>query len=251
MKTLSFAIVIIFLLSSCSKVMYIPNSLNVPLFNEKKEFKANISINDYQVAYAVTNHIGLMANGYVRSSSFSDGSVSSSNLNYSSTRNLLEGGIGYFKPISEGFVYETYFGGGIGNLTYNGLEYGGTSGVDYKYSANFNRLFIQPSIGFTNDIIDVSFSARIVRLAFNNIKTENYTPQMLIDEQINDLDKTNFFFIEPALTFRIGYKWGKFQTQIAYSNKMNAEPLNYQKFSFNLGLHIDISPRFKVAKQNN
>lgn len=246
MKTIVFTIILVCILSGC-KVMYIPNAINVPLFNQKNEFKANIGINDFQAAYAVTNNIGLMANGYVKTSNFSDGS-GSTGLNYSTSRNLFEGGIGYYKPLSEGFVFETYVGGGAGSLTFNGNDGSTSSGTSYKYSTNFNRFFIQPSIGYTHDIVDVAFSIRVARLGFNGVSTD-YTSQMLIDNQINDLDKTNFFFMEPALTFRVGYKWGKFQTQILYSNKVNAEPLNYQKFCFNLSLHINISPRFKAKTQ--
>lgn len=249
MKTSALLIFAILILSSCSKVMYMPNTINAPLFNERNEFKANVSMNNFQAAFAPASHFGIMANGYTRSSNYSSGG-SSSDINYSSSRNLFEGGIGYFNTLSEGFVYEIYGGGGVGSLTYNGDQmYSGTGNVIYKYSADFSRFFIQPSIGFSHDIVDVSISARIVRLSFNNIRTENYTQQMLINEDIYNLDQSDYFFIEPALTFRVGYKWCKFQTQLLYSNKLNLETLNYKKFTVSAGLQIDIAPRFKTNKQ--
>jgi hypothetical protein len=246
MKTLILAIITLLLLTSGCKVMYIPNSLNVPLFVEKNEFKANIGFYDYQLAYSVTKNIGLMANGYVRNSLFSG----SSDLNYSSSRNLFEGAIGYFKTLDKDVVFETYAGGGAGKLSFNGSQDVWEDNSNYKYSANFNRFFIQPSIGYVQDMMEVAFSARLARLSFNNIKTENYTQQMLLEDDIYNLDKTNYFFIEPALTFRVGYKWAKFQTQIVYSNKINEEPLNYQRFCLKVGLTIHIAPRFKSPKQN-
>jgi hypothetical protein len=247
MKHILLVLIATLIISTSCKVMYIPNSLNVPLFNEKHEFKANVGFYDYQLAYSLTKNIGLLANGYVRNYNFL-GSSGTSDLNYSTSRNLFEGGIGYFKTLGEGFIYETYIGAGKGKVAYNGLENGISSGGTYNYSADFQRFFIQPSIGFSQDIVDVAFSLRVVDLSFNHVKTD-YTQQMLVDDNINGLDQVNFIFIEPAITFRIGYKWGKFQTQLVYSNKMNAEPLNYQKFCFNIGLSINIAPRFRNIKK--
>jgi len=227
--------------TSC-KVMYVPNMVNVPLFKEKNEFRGTVSLSDYQFAYAPGKNIGLMANGYIRNSSFSSLSE------YSTSRNLFEGGVGYFKPLSEGFVFETYAVGGVGNLSYNYTDTYNSGTQENKYSTSFTRFFLQPSIGYTNDFVDVAFSTRIVQLGFNNVKYEGYTTQDLKDEEILNLDKTKYYFIEPTFTLRLGYKWCKIHLQAIYSNKVNIEPLNYQKFTVNFGLHINIAPRLNKSK---
>ncbi len=239
-KTILFLSLII-LATSC-KVMYVPNMVNVPLFKEKNEFRGTVSLSDYQFAYAPIKNIGLMANGYVRNSSFT-------NLaNYSTSRNLFEGGVGYFKPLNEGFVFETYAVGGVGNLNYNNSDTYNSNTTNNKYSAGFTRFFIQPSIGYTNDFVDIAFSTRIVQLGFNSVKYDGYTAQDLEKEEILNLDKTKYYFIEPTFTIRLGYKWCKIHLQAIYSNKVNIEPLNYQKFTMNFGLHINIAPRLNKSK---
>lgn len=251
---LFYIIALPFFFAGCSKVMYVPNSINVPLFKEKNEFRSTISFTDYQFAYAVSKNIGLMVNGYIKNTDYSTTDIinsgySTTSSTYTTSRNLIEGGIGYFSPLDEGFIFEAYGGGGMGSLAYNYYDDNSNPNpTSNKYSTNFSRLFIQPSIGYTNDLVDVAFSARIVQLGFNTIKTENYSDVMLKDEQIYNLDKTRYYFIEPAITLRLGYKWAKIQLQALYSNKINAEPLNYQKFSFNVGIHINLSPRFKNSK---
>lgn len=242
MKTRTIVFLSFIIFATSCKVMYVPNMVNVPLFKEKNEFRGTVSLWDYQFAYAPAKNIGLMANGYVRNSSFSD------ITNYSTSRNLFEGGIGYFNNLNEGFVFETYVVGGVGNLSYNNSDIYTTPTVDKKFTTGFTRFFIQPSIGYTNDFVDVAFSTRIVKLGFNSIKNDGYTAQDLKDENILDLDKTNYYFIEPTFTVRMGYKWCKIHLQAVYSNKVNFEPLNYQKFSFNFGLHINIAPRLNKSK---
>lgn len=243
MKNRTILLISLIIFATSCKVMYVPNMVNVPLFKEKNEFRGTVSLSDYQFAYAPGKNIGLMANGYVRNSSFTTFSD-----DYSTSRNLFEGGVGYFKPLSEGFVFETYAVGGVGNLSYNNDYTDGSAPTTNKYSTQFTRFFLQPSIGYTNDFIDVAFSTRIVQLGFNNVKYEGYGIQDLKDENIFELDKTKYYFIEPTFTIRLGYKWCKIHMQAVYSNKVNIEPLNYQKFTMNFGLHINIAPRLNKSK---
>lgn len=234
-------------------MMYVPNMVNVPLLKEKNELRATVSISDYQFAYSATENIAFMLNGYIKNTSVSN-SGSYSGSDYSTSRNLVEGGIGYFKPLTEDFIFETFVGGGIGKFAYNNTYnssyiYTGTSGSTNKtYSANFTRYFVQPSIGYSIDFIDFAFSTRIIQLGFNNINNVGYSDSDLRDENLSSISNTTYYFIEPALTLRLGYKWGKVHMQAVYSNKINSEELNYQQFTMNVGLHINIAPRFNKSK---
>ena len=53
---------LILLIQGCA-LMYFPNMQNVPLLKDKHELKSTIGISNYQVAYSITQHIGIMLNG--------------------------------------------------------------------------------------------------------------------------------------------------------------------------------------------
>jgi len=221
--------------------MYIPNTENVPLMTEKGDVKINISTTNVQASYAVTDNIAVMANGYRRQSTWSDASDSIDSWEYTSNRFLAEGGIGYYKVISENFIFETYGGGGFGQVGFDYFD------VDYdienNFSANFSRFFVQPNIGYKNDFFEFAISSRISGLKFSGIKT-NYSLDDLIDSEVYQIDAPIYFFFEPAITFRLGYKWAKLHFQTIYSNKLNIEPLNYRKLGINVGIYIDISKAY-------
>src|ERR1044072_8929111 len=84
---LSLAAMPLALLSSCATTMYTTNAVNVPLLKEKGEVKINATQNDLQAAIAVSDNIGIMANGYYKNY---DGSN-----NYKHGGSMGELGIGY------------------------------------------------------------------------------------------------------------------------------------------------------------
>ncbi len=49
-------------ISSC-KNMYVPNGQNVSFMEEKGDIKANLGTKNIQVAYGITDHLGVMAKG--------------------------------------------------------------------------------------------------------------------------------------------------------------------------------------------
>ena len=183
--------IIIFILSyvlltqSC-KIMYTPNMQNVPLFKEKNELQATISTNNYQTAYAVSDHIGIMVNGQYKKPTWS---LTSGNTkyNYESKKTLIEGGVGYFSSVKKLGVFEIYGGGGVGNVSFN-RSYSDTTGgpsTSYnRYSAKTKCFFVQPSIGLRVDNVDLAFSMRLVGLKFSNIDTSGYKKAVLVE---NDL----------------------------------------------------------------
>lgn len=240
-----FLLVAVCVFASSCKNMYIPNMHNVPMLQEKNEFRATASAYNYQTAYAVSNHIGVLANGYYRPSNWT---ITSGDLEneYKSDRFLLEGGMGYFGKIDEGVVADCYGGGGFGNVEYNWDLYDqGVLDDEQRLSANMTRFFVQPSIGYTIDFVDVAFSTRFAALKFNNLKTVNYTTEELIAQNLYKIDQPLYLFLEPAFTLRFGFKYIKFHLQTIYSGKLNSEPLNYKFVVVNTGIHINIAGRFK------
>jgi len=71
---LSFILIIHLVIVGCAPVYYAPNAHNVPLFSEKNEATISASYavldnpgpmtgTDLQLAIAVSDHVGIMANG--------------------------------------------------------------------------------------------------------------------------------------------------------------------------------------------
>lgn len=202
----------------CAPV-YVPTVINQPLFKEKGDFKASlhggISGWDLQSAYAVTDHIGIMAQG------------SFENFNSDETDNYHhhifgEVGGGYFKALGEFGRLEAYGGAGIGKINVlNGSGYA----QDYS-DAILGKVFIQPGIGIASDYVDLSFAPRIV-WAF------------IQDES----DYRNRVFFEPAITGKVGYKKVKGVLQVGFSAPIGKTALDfaYQPFIISFGIQTDLN----------
>jgi hypothetical protein len=230
--------------SSCN-IMYKPNMQNVALLKEKGEVKATISSANAQVSYALTDNIGIMANGAFGSSNWNT-SLGTYQYKNTSNRFLGEAGLGYFTPLSDEFMFEVYGGGGFGKVSLDiESSFDGQLLGSSRYSADNIKLFLQPAIGTSTDNVDFAFSARITALKFNNIDTLNYTSDLLRSRRIYDIHQPTFIFVEPGATLRFGYKYLKFHMQVFYSLNTNAYDLNYRRTNVNMGLTFNIANRFK------
>ena len=234
---------------SC-KVMYVPNAQNVPLMKEKNDLKASVGLEDVQVAYAVTDNIGVMANGFYKKSDWTITSGTRNNK-YFSSRTLFEGGVGYFKPLSGNTVFETYAGGGMGHVQYNyDLMDDGALQEANEFGVNMVRFFIQPAIGVQKETFGFAFSSRFAGVSFAEPDTLNYTPAQLAEEDIDNLSGDLYMFIEPCLTIRAGIPYAQFQAQLYYNYKITGNTLNHRRLGLNLGVFINVDSFYKDAEQN-
>lgn len=211
-------------LSSCSTV-YIPNSQNIPLFQEKNQAAASVGLAmgdqstglDLQAAYAVTDHIAVMGNAYFGSvvedwvsSADTTGTIiaEGQNIPY---RNF-EFGVGYFTKLgSSNGIFEVYGGWGIG---------GPQNTVDpiREFYRN-NHFFLQPNIGGRLGAVDLAFSTRL-----------NYVLWPEFSEVL----------VEPGLTLRFGWEKVKFQMQGVLSFPLDGA---YNEIVYDLG---DSFPGYEV-----
>jgi hypothetical protein len=213
---------IILLLASCTPA-YVPNTLNTPLMSNKGEIQvgANVGLSgfDPQASFAVTDHVGLMLNGSFRNST-SDSSDSFHKHVF------LEGGCGYFTKIGSIGRFETF--GGYG---FSKLQAYSENGIWASYAdATCNRIFIQPAIGIATKVFDGSFATRMV----------------MVDMHQADMQNTGFF-LEPALTLKLGYKYVKGMLQFGLSFPLNSEVIdfNYQPFLFSVGLQATLKRTYE------
>jgi hypothetical protein len=225
------------LFCSCSTNTYVSNTVNVPLFKEKGEIKANIDQNDLQVAVAIDDHWGVMANGFYKAY---DGEEY-----YSHSGRLGELGLGYFTPLkNKNLIFETYVGGGMGSVskkvTYTNND---NAEITNSFNARGARAFIQPGIGYSNQYFDAAFSPRFSFVKYTRFSSTGFSQEELAKDYLeNDRILNGFYtFAEPALTLRAGYRFIKLQGQYGLTMKMSGGNLRYQSMFGNIGLAFDIA----------
>jgi hypothetical protein len=220
------------LLNSCITV-YIPNTINTPLFSDKGEFAGSIAGGssgiDIQAAYAVTDKFAVMVN-YSNSQQSDDYSSTSPSQDdsYIHNHNMLEAALGYYSVPNKWLNFEIFGGYGYSSVY--------SKNDDYYYTNNdtveggFGRFFLQPSMGIISNYVDLAFTPRIVMVNF--------------DGKINNsVNKTGSgVFIEPNLTLKLGFKQFKFFTQFGFSYKINSSGYNfdYQPFMFSIGAQVTL-----------
>lgn len=202
---------------------YVPTTLNVPTFSNKGEFQAKLlggtNGGDIQLGFAPTKHLGVMLNA-----SASDDTEESTQFK----RNTLEIGAGYFVNRTGRLVFEAMGGLGTGNL--QGVF---TSDLGDYFSDDvvYSKIFIQPAIGYTTDVIDISLATRISIIEL----TPSNAPEVI--EPIA--------FFEPALTLGLGFRWLKLQAQVGISAPFDESiKYTYTPLILNLGLAARVGKKF-------
>lgn len=179
----------------------------------------------------MTKNIAIMANGGLFIPSDLD------NGNGGSGK-FFEVGAGYFQPIEENFVFETYgiigFGGVENHLPSTRDDHPSTKG---DISANIFRIGIQPNFGYKSKYFSAAISSRIVNLSYSNIKGD------LIFENENQLNylknNSSNFLIEPALTIKGGLEKVKLQVQYGFSLNLSNSDFKQDKSFLTIGLNFN------------
>lgn len=246
-------------LASCSRDIYVPNQVNAPLLKEKNELKANLSLSNWQAAYAITDNIAVMVNGqYVTRGIFFDDDNDTDNddlfIDKNTRGGVIEGAVGFFKPIDtrKRMIFDVYAGYGNGAFktldgNFNSTE-PGTSPVGYTLRTHFNKFFVQPAIGFSHKVVEASFTSRFSLVKFYNQSMganvfENDENRRLNFMRISE-DLRPFF--EPAFTIKAGYRYVKWFGQLMFSVPMNDETYSgydvneyFQPVSLTMGVSLN------------
>lgn len=237
--------VMVISISSC-KIMYVPNGQNVPLMEEKGDIKANLGAKDLQVAYGITNNLGVMVNGYYNKN---DWSVTSGDLEnkYLSARSLVEGGLGYYTAFGNNGRFEVFGGAGFGSVKHNyDLYDASTLDESNSYKASMMRYFLQPAIGVQSENVGLAFSTRVAGVTFSTKETVGYTQQTLIDEGLHELEDNMFIFLEPAVTFRVGFQYVQVEFQPYYNLQVSGPTsINAKDLGLNFSIYLSIDDFFK------
>lgn len=223
-------LLIFVLASSCGPVYYVPNTQNVPVMKNEGQTNLSIGINssestdgyDFQGAYALTDKIAVQLNtDWVKASDESS----------KGSGHFVEFGAGYYKKLSQKFVFETY-----GLLGFGSLKYEDNYDSPQEISAKFTRIGLQPSISFSSKYFIASLSTRIAHLNYNGVSGNYYDVDYL---KANN----SHWLIEPALTLQGGFENVKFQLQFQISDNLT-DPNFIQDYSlFSLGLKVNLNPK--------
>jgi hypothetical protein len=226
----------IILLNCCTTQMYVPNAINAPLLRERGEVQVVVTQNDLQAAVGLNRNFGIMANGFYK--------------NYVAENNYVHGGMlgevgfGYFKNLDRRFVFESFLGAGAGNV-YKQKEF--RNGSDELYTARFKaqaaRFFIQPDFGFRSKVTDLVLSSRFSFVKYTRFNGGNYPMEELERDYLDHDHLTGplFMFAEPALTWRLGYKYVKFQFQTGMTINMTGNNIRYAKNFSSFGVIINVT----------
>lgn len=211
-------------LAACSPVFYSPSSQHVPLLTDENELAVSggyVGAESAEgmalkAAYAVSPNWALMAGG-----SLYFGGEDNNNAK-SGSGGFVEAGAGYFKQVSEKFVFETYgllsYGGMNNRFPQSVVDYPNTDG---KINADIFGVGIQPSFGFKSRFFDAALSLKANRINYMNIRgnliTQNADQETAGSQQTYLSDHRGNFLLEPALTLRGGLEYLKLQLQTGVS----------------------------------
>lgn len=216
---------------SC-KTVYAPNALNVPLFQEKGEVKATLATNNLQIAAAVSEHIGIMANGFVNNHANSDRSFKNEGKG-------IEFGLGYFDHTEERLTYETYAGMGWYNVRIR------ESDNAKMFEANATKYFVQPAIGWVSPFFEVAVSPRFSIIKYAKPTITGYTPAEQTEDYYDIVNQKAHVFVEPTLILRSGYRFVKVQAQFGRSAKLSRNDIHYDRNIGSVGVIFDIAKWYR------
>lgn len=227
--------------------MYVPNSQNVPMLEEKGDIKVEIGVKDLQVAYGISDHLGIMVNGYYNKNDWSISSGTFENKYYP-TRLLLEGGLGYYTTLTDNAIFEVYGGAGYGSVNYDyDLVDNGILTETNTFGVDMMRVFLQPAVGFQSESFGFAFSTRFSSVNFSNIDSVGYSPLELEYEGLHELEDDMFLFTELAMTVRFGFKYAQLELQPYYNHQLSGPTsLYYRHFGLNMGVYLSIDEFFKM-----
>ena len=264
MKNIFFLSALAFVLlfsASCNRYYYKPNAVNAPMFTDGNQFHVagagmirtdeddindgNSYFFDVQAAYSPIKHLGIIAN--YSTWAFRPNTINFASGNVDADAHLAEVGVGGYLVAGQKkakLVGDLYVGGGGGNLR---------SDVDMKV----RRLFLQPGIGMRHAVVDVGFNLRISNVKYMDLDDNGRGMAYLQDKRLYDInrnrriDEGSYFFLEPAVTVRTGYKFIKAQFQWGFANEVSTIPWNYNGARFTIGLHFSLEDALQMGKASS
>jgi hypothetical protein len=205
-------LIVVLISMSCTDIYHRPAAHNVPHFTgrNQKDINAVIlpSVQYLQGGYSFTDNILGIIN-------FKNYSLLESNKEWYNKELFVETGIGYYSQENEKTTTEIIATAGYGRLKFR--DWNSTDGPSYakEFSTYNSKFALQPSISTR-----WKWGQAILSSKLSNINFHKHEGRMLNDTLMFKsilLEKTSFFYLEPATTFRFGSGWARFQLQMQVS----------------------------------
>jgi hypothetical protein len=234
-------------LIGCSPAYYKPTIMNMPNFEEKQEVflaidatpsKQTVKLS-LQAAYAITNHLAIQGNYMESSNGISYGRESRIRCQVKRNLSFGEYAVGYFTQKNHFETFSIFGGYGLGSVE---NIYEQNKG---KSSADFTKLFIQSSVGFREEDIELVGSFKLANLKYTN-QNENYV-------DANDIENfkalnNSMPILETGWLFRVGYENIKFQCQATTSHllKRSNPRFEFDWLNLSAGICVQLSTKKKA-----
>lgn len=218
------------LASSC-KIMYTPTTIRPNMLQQKGDFHVGFNgfaMGEIYGGYAVTNHFGVAASvSGANEKTNHDDSYTDTNNNIVTTnekklvkRRDIEFSGGYFTQISESSTFEVF--GGYGKFhstdyfTFTDNAYPDRS-QSYKInSLSYNRIFIQPAVGYRSNHFDLYYANRLSNISYGS--------------------RHNDFISENSVVARFGFSRVKFMAQLGLTIALNQHYEEYLPITCGFGI---------------
>ncbi len=201
---------------------------------------------DLQGAYSITNNIAVMAN-YMNAKAGNKSEESWGEGGY------FESAVGYYKPVLKYGVVELFGGVGFSNQYHEYTARNNlintsnpvSNGIATFSDLSFNKIFIQPSIGFNNKNFDIAYTPSISRINFHKVSHNIYNEEneySIVQEIANN--KTAYL-LEDAVTIRAGWKYLKLQLQFQNVRQLSKPEFQFEKSTGSLGLMFSFAKWYR------
>lgn len=241
MKKLLYISTILYMLlslTSCSSYYYSPTSQNVLDFKKEGDIVGGVGFNTFNsnahLGYAFTDNIGF------------ESSVCIYNMDATEFQDydaiLWDNELVLYKPLKHNFITAVNFGNGYGEFAKYNRDYFMQTTKNNDFKLTLNRNFIQPSFGYSTNYFDFAISARVTSLVYdlemNNAMSKADRDEILAKYELGDVGEKPFYFVEPAVTIGVGYKWIKFRLQHCIAYQLDAGSIQYESYTPNLSINF-------------
>ncbi len=236
------AVLLVSLTVCACKTVYAPTLPAVPLLRQQGELRATAEPSNLQVAYGATGHLGLIADGAYRSETQKPKDPSGeTDKGHGGVVEIGGGWFGHAPGLPAWMQLEVYGGAGYGTVHHELTPSGGPTRT---FDASAVKYFIMPTLGVTRTYFDIAGSVRLVGVDYLSTTTKGYMAGQADGDGITTLTDRTWFFVEPVITLRAGYKWVKLQLDLGKSFKLSSSALNYDSGMVTIAVNVDLFRMF-------
>lgn len=251
------------LLSGC-RAFYQSSPVPTPILKEKGDGNAFISLKDAQLAYGITDHIGVIVTGHLdknTSSLFSDTSGVIAKLFDNAYEDVeskgyksLQGGMIYFQKLDHTKSVQVGLIGGVYQPSMmikvsRGLFKKSTD-EDMLYKCLKADLFL--NFVHSSKYIDFITAVKLSGIQYNELIYSEPLVQKELNKMTSDKYptlKTQYFFVEPSATVQYGFDNFKFHVQGFFSQPLKSKIFAKPQLGVSWGLNYQFNVKKQVMKR--